>query len=126
MTIAMTFDPAARRLVTTATGDVTLQELLDHIEEEAGADHLGTPELFDARQARTSLSSADIRTLIERMRRASQNRVLGPTALVTANDVVFGMARMYSLLSEGFDSRFAVFRQWSDAVRWLDAGGPPL
>jgi len=45
---------------------------------------------------------------------------LGPTAIVTNNDVVFGMARMYSLLAESVGAAAEVFRDLESATRWLD------
>ena len=123
MPIVMRFDPVAKRLLTTASGEVTFAELLDHIAAEGREGHLGAPELFDARQATTNLTSAQVRQLVEQMRREAIGGSLGPTALVTTNDVVFGMARMYSLMSDTFDQRFTVFRSLIDAERWLNTGG---
>ena len=125
MPIAMGFDPVTNRLLTTASGEVTLADLLEHIAAEGREGHLGAPELFDARQATTNLTSAHVRQLVEHMRLAAAGGTLGPTALVTANDVVFGMARMYSLMSDTFDQRFAVFRSMTEAERWLTAGASP-
>jgi hypothetical protein len=122
MPIVMRFDPVAKRLLTTASGEVTLAEILDHIAAEGREGHLGAPELFDARQATTSLTSAQVRQLVEQMRRAAVESSLGPTALVTTNDVVFGMARMYSLMSDTFDQGFTVFRTITEAERWLNTG----
>jgi hypothetical protein len=122
MPIVMRFDPVTRRLLTTASGEVTLAELLEHIAAEGREGHLGAPELFDARQATTNLTSAEVRHLVERMRSKAVVGALGPTALVTTNDVVFGMARMYSLMSDTFDHRFTVFRSMIEAERWLNTG----
>jgi hypothetical protein len=47
---------------------------------------------------------------------------LGPTAIVTNNDVVFGMARMYSLLAESVGAAAEVFEIWNrrldGSTRW--------
>jgi hypothetical protein len=45
---------------------------------------------------------------------------LGPTAIVTNNDVVFGMAWLYSLLAESAGVDAEVFRDLESATRWLD------
>ena len=126
MPIAMEFDTASNRLRTTATGELTLADLLGHIDDEERAAHLGAPELFDARDATTSLMAPEVRRLVDVMRTYAKQQAIGPTALVTRNDVVFGMARMYGILSGDFDPRFSVFRNMTDAERWLDAGGEPL
>jgi len=125
MPIEMTFDPEKERLHTTASGTLSLAELLAHIDSEEGSGHLGASELFDARATTTTdLTTTQVRQLVDRMRDHARQGPLGPTALVTRSDVVFGMARMYSILSDDFDPRFFVFRDLEDAERWLDAGAP--
>ena len=126
MPIVMEFDTASSRLRTTATGELTLADLLGHIDNEERAAHLGAPELFDARDATTNLAAPEVRRLVDVMRSYAKQQAIGPTALVTRNDVVFGMARMYGILSNDFDPRFAVFRNMTDAERWLEAGAEPL
>ena len=125
MPIDLVFDPTHERLHTTALGLITLRELLDHVEDEARKDHLGVKELFDAREATTDLTSLQIGELVDRMRHHASVGRLGPTALVTTNDVVYGMARMYSILSQDYDPGFAVFRDIASAEQWLEseAGG---
>ena len=125
MPIVMEFDTAGNRLRTTAIGELTLADLLGHIDNEERAVHLGAPELFDARDATTTLTAPEVRRLVDVMRSYAKQQALGPTALVTRSDVVFGMARMYGILSNDFDPRFGVFRNLTDAVRWLDAGAEP-
>jgi hypothetical protein len=68
------------------------------------------------------LKAPDVRAIVDRMRANPRGELIGPTALVTRNDVVFGMARMYELLSDDFDQQFHVFRGLADAVRWLETG----
>jgi hypothetical protein len=63
---------------------------------------------------------AQVRQLV--LRAADLLRVvkLGPTAIVTTDDVVYGMARMYSVLAEGLGVRTDVFRDLESAARWLN------
>jgi hypothetical protein len=126
MPIVTEFDAARKRLRTTATGVISLADLFAHLDSEEADKHLAAPELIDARGATTKLTTPELRQLISRMRDYASHAALGPTALVTDNDVVFGMARMYSVLIEEFDARFFVFRSLADAERWLDAGAPAL
>ena len=121
MPIDFVFDSARGRLQTTARGLVTLRDLLDHVDDEARNQHLGATELFDAREATTDLTSLQIHELVDRMRHHATFGRLGPTALVTENDVVYGMARMYSILSHEFDASFAVFRDIASAEQWLES-----
>ena len=44
----------------------------------------------------------------------------GALALVTDNDVAFGMARMYEILAERLAVQIGVFRDLGDALAWLD------
>ena len=126
MPITLEFDAGANRLRTTATGEITLAHLLAHINDEDRADRLGATEIFDARDATTNLMPTDVRQLIGVMRGHANQGTLGPTALVTRSDVVFGMARMYGILSSDFDARFQAFRSLIDAEGWLNAGAPPI
>jgi hypothetical protein len=119
MPIDMTYDPATQRLRTTARGAIGLADLIAHIDTEARRGHLGAPELFDARGATTDLTALQVRQLVDRMREHAARGVLGPTALVTHSDVVFGMAQMYSMLSDDFDGRFFVSRDLASAEQWL-------
>jgi hypothetical protein len=119
MPIDMRYDPDTQRLRTTARGSISFADLVAHIDDEARRGHLGAAELFDARDATTDLTALQVRELVDRMREHAARGVLGATALVTHNDVVFGMAQMYSILSDDFDARFFVSRDLASAERWL-------
>ena len=45
---------------------------------------------------------------------------LGATAIVTTNDMSYGMARMYSVLAEGVGAAAEAFTDVESATRWLD------
>ncbi len=67
------------------------------------------------------LSADDIRRLVERARKLhTAGIVVGPTAIVADIDVVFGMARMYAILSELAHAPVDVFRDQDAALAWLD------
>lgn len=40
-------------------------------------------------------------------------------ALIVSSDVVFGMARMYQILTESSPDEFEVFRDLDEALKWL-------
>lgn len=40
-------------------------------------------------------------------------------AIVTSSDLVFGIARMYEMISEGLPFERMVFRDYEDALSWL-------
>ena len=108
------------RLLTRADGAVTFDEINGHLDLEQSNRDLDRSELIDARNATTDLMPAQVRQLV--MRAAGMLRVvkLGPTAIVTTDDVVYGMARMYSVLAEGVGARAEVFRDLESAERWLN------
>jgi len=119
MSIEMRYDSAHQWLWSTAHGRLTLADVFAHLDIEERRGHLGTPELFDARAASTDARASDVRRLVARMRRQADRGILGPTAFVTADAVLFGMARVYAALVEGFDPRFYVTRDLGSAERWL-------
>jgi hypothetical protein len=108
------------RLLTRADGMVTFEEIDAHLDLEQLNRDLDRPELIDARNATTDLMPAQVRQLV--LRAADMLRVvkLGPTAIVTTDDVIYGMARMYSVLAEAVGDRTEVFRDLESAARWLD------
>jgi hypothetical protein len=120
MPIRYSVDRLHGRLLTHAEGLVTFDEINAHLDVEQRDGNLDRPELFDARGATTDLTADQIRRLVRRaasMRRAGD---VGPTAIVTNSDVVFGMGRMYSLLADGAGVAAEVFRDLESATRWLD------
>lgn len=121
MAITYTLDRPARRMYTRAEGMLTLREVEEHLDVEERDRALGYAELFDARGARADLSPDDIRRLVDRARRAkAAGLVVGPTAIVADNDLMFGMARMYAILSEFVHAPVEVFRDEEPALAWLD------
>ncbi|HET7461450.1 MAG TPA: hypothetical protein VFJ82_09375 [Longimicrobium sp.] len=121
MTITYTLDRSTGRMYTRAEGMLTLPELEAHLDVEERDRALGYAELFDARGARTDLSPDGVRRLVERARQAhAAGQVVGPTAIVADNDVVFGMARMYAMLGEFAHAPVEVFREVEPALAWLD------
>jgi hypothetical protein len=120
MPIRYVIDSIRKRVLTHADGLVTFQDLSQHLDAEERDRGLGLPELFDARGATTNLTTGQVRTLVQRAADTLGRTALGPTAIVATNDVVFGMARMYAILTEQAGARVEVFRDVESANRWLD------
>jgi len=120
MPIRYSVDRIHRRLVTQANGLVTFQDINAHLDYEQRNRDLDRPELFDARGATTDLTADQVRRLAQRAADMLRIVDLGPTAIVTTDDVVYGMARMYSVLAEGAGAAAEVFRDMESATRWLD------
>jgi len=130
MAITYTLDRPRRRMYTRAEGMLTLAEIEAHLEVEETDRALGYAELFDARGTTLSLNADDVRRLVERARKLhAAGVVVGPTAIVANSDVVFGMARMYAILSGFVHAPVEVFREVEPALAWLDdyvvPGTPP-
>jgi hypothetical protein len=124
MAIKFVIDRFRQRILTHADGLVTFAELTRHLEEEQRAHGLDLPELIDARGAKTDVTSEEIWRLVKRTEDLAQRTPLGPTAIVTTDDVVYGMARMYSMLAERVGAVVEVFRDIDSAERWLANVGP--
>jgi len=120
MPIRYWIDPDNGWLMTAADGTVTFRDISAHLDIEQRNNDLGRAELVDARNATTDLSAEDVRRLVQRAADMLRTGRLGPTAIVTTDDVVFGMSRMYAMRAEGVGAEARVFRDVESATRWLD------
>jgi hypothetical protein len=120
MPISYYLNDDKRLLETRATGMVTADELERHLTMEGADGLLALDELFDARDATTDLTSHQVRHFVEKTEALARRGPFGAVAFVTANDVAFGMARMYQLLCDGKPVRVGVFRDVGQAKQWLE------
>jgi len=120
MPIRYHVDRLHRRLLTHADGVVTFHDISAHLDLEQRDHNLDRPELIDARGATTNLTREQIRLLVQRATNMLRVVDLGPTAIVTNDDVVFGIARMYTLLADSAGVAAEVFRDLDSASRWLN------
>ena len=119
MPIQYVIDGIDQRVLTHADGLVTFQDLSQHLDAEERDRGLGLHELFDARGATTNVTAEQVRMLVQRAADTLRRIPLGPTAIVATDDVVFGMARMYAILTDEAGARVEVFRDVESANRWL-------
>src|SRR5580698_1982773 len=125
MPIRFTYDQQRAILFTTAEGLVTLAEIESHLDQESKARALGCPEIFDASTATTNLTSDDVRSLVRQLLVHKANTHFGPTAFIATNDLLFGMARMISIVSELHGGpKIEVFRTLDAALGWLGHEAP--
>jgi hypothetical protein len=127
--ISFTYDRQLGILFTTAEGLISFAEMQRHLDDEGAAKALGYREIVDACAASTNITSEEARELARRLEALKRTGPFGRTAVVTTNDVVFGMVRMLSILSElwpgpdGADSlgapRIEAFRSFADGLEWL-------
>ncbi len=106
-------------MLTRAEGLVTFEEVKLHLDIEAVERGLELPELVDARGAMTSITTDQVRQLVARAHVTARSLPLGPTAIVTDSDHLFGMARMYAILAEPIGAPVEVFRDIDAALKWL-------
>jgi hypothetical protein len=89
---------------------LTLDEILRHLIEERTPKGVAHPEVFDATQARTDATGEQVRVVVQRMIDMHRQGAFCPTAVITNNDVLFGMASMLGILSElGVGQKFKPF-----------------
>jgi hypothetical protein len=120
MSIRFRYDPELKILFTTAEGLVTFEELQSHLDEESRACALAYRELFDAMKARTNLTASEVRLVVGRLKSMMNARSMGPTAVVTVNDVFHGMVSLMAIVSEiEAGPRIAVFRSFDEGLEWL-------
>ena len=100
MPISFRYDDRQNLLLTKAEGNVSFDDIQRHLEAEYKTRHLGPPELVDATGANTTVTSDQVKQLVEELKALALKCALGPTAIVTDSDVVFGMARMLAIISE--------------------------
>jgi len=119
MPITYVIDRILQKMTTQAVGLITFEDINHHLDGEERERALGLPELIDARNATTDLRPDQVHRLVRRTVDAAKRIPLGATALVTSDDVVFGMARMYSILLDDV-APVEVFRDCETAIRWLE------
>jgi len=121
MSIQFHYDPDVAILVTRAEGLLTFDEILRHLNEERDAKGIAHPEVFDAMEARTDATPDQVRLVVRRMIVMHRQGAFGPTAVITNNDVVFGITSMLAILSElgGGHKKFKPFAgSMKDWIGW--------
>ncbi len=111
-------DDERRLIVVTMSGAISLADVLTAIEQQQAEHAWAYAVLYDLRAARADLTAADTRRLalrVEQLRAAER----GPVAVVTSDDALYGMSRMYAMLTERAGLQISVFRDRAKAERWL-------
>jgi hypothetical protein len=119
MTITTRLNKKTSRLLTQVKGTLNYQDFLTHIKETRPRLAPSWPELFDARDALTDITTAEIRDLCYAAQGAATNGEIGPMAIIATNDLLYGLARMYSGLCGGRANPIEVFRELRPAQDWL-------
>jgi hypothetical protein len=125
MPISYQIDEARGLVVTTATGALTDADILG-LKARLQVDPRWSPRLRELADVR-GIDRLDVTTVGVR-RMASWDAAVGPAiesyrlAIVAPRDEVYGMARMYQMLTEFAVPNVGVFRDLEEAERWLGVG----
>jgi hypothetical protein len=116
--VSYRIDTPRRLVLTTACGALTDEESRTHV-RELTADPEFDPsfrQLADFREVTSvELTNAGVRAVA----RKNPWKAGARRALVCDQNVLFGIARMFELLSDGGEDEIQVFREMSDAQAWL-------
>jgi hypothetical protein len=121
MPISLTLDPARRLLIAAAVGSITREELQDFVRTARAGDLRAWPLLFDATEATTEMTSAEVRGLASTVGGiARREGPRGPVIIAAPHEALYGVMRMYQTLCdiEGF-AGVHVFRSRADAEHWI-------
>ena len=113
-----------RRLITVmADGPFDVDGILGTLDRQATEGTWQYARLYDDRRVTVPPTSEQTRSLLDAVRRRiREHGPRGPVAIVTDQPANYGMVRMYMTLAD--EEQFvAVFRESSDAERWLAARG---
>jgi hypothetical protein len=118
MPISHSIDHARHMMETVAVGAISYDEVIAHLTAEQRAGGLPYPELIDLTGGELALTPAEVRRLVEDLRRLGNEGALGPTAVVAGSEFTFGMLRMLETLVEDV-CEVKPFREREEAERWL-------
>jgi hypothetical protein len=114
-------DAERKMVVLTLTGVVTGAEL-DGVRAQIREDPTFDPS-FSVLVDASELNPAALTGATVRERAANVPALPMRIALVAPADAVFGMGRMYQMMTEGSGNVIEVFRGTEEAVAWLTSGG---
>jgi hypothetical protein len=121
MPYSINVDHVRRRVVVVSHDPVGLADALQLLDRFVAEGVWTYSLLHDARAITWIPSVPDIRRLLSHIEAITRTRgPRGPVALITANDALFGMTRMYSVLGQDIALTVEVFRDPLQAERWLD------
>ncbi len=87
---------------------------------------VGIPVLVDVTEIKPADSVERVRCMAERVVRNTICLKCGPTAILVASAVEYGMARMFMALTDRVHPQTDVFRDANEALAWLRHAVPGL
>ncbi len=123
MAIVLDEDQPRRRLVATASGILTGEDVLQFLRTaRASLDRQQWPLLFDARGVTTTLGEPDLAAAVGVVEAAmNRGEARAHVALVADDDVLYAWFLRYEMRCNEIGVRvIRTFRQRADAERWLE------
>jgi len=123
MPVVYEIDKAKHRIHTRCVGPVTLDEVLQHF-----IDLVRDPDcpewldvLLDLTEQTSLPTTGQLSAVATQMARVSPRVQFHNCAVIASEDALFGMARVFGVLSESYFAATHVFRTVEEGVRWLDS-----
>jgi hypothetical protein len=125
MPYSISIDHGQRRVEVIGQDPFGLDDVLQLMDRQVAEGAWAYVLLHDARSITWIPSVTDIRRLVSRVEANIRTHgPRGPVAIITTNEALFGMSRMYSVLGEKAEFTVAVFRDPLLAERWIEARFP--
>jgi hypothetical protein len=115
---AYTINLALSLVLSRGWGVVTDRELLAHV-RALTADPRFAPHFHQLAELRDVTDFEVTASTIREMAKLNRFGAGARRALVITSDEVFGMVRMYQLLTDESPDELKIFRKMDDALRWL-------
>jgi len=112
------------RMFIRVRGTVTAEELLDLVDQVAAlesAQPTAPDRITDVTEVEAMNAGFPEMLGLAQRRRAAELRNPIRSAVVTSNDVQYGMARMYQTLNDHPQITLRIFKSLSEATDWLDS-----
>ena len=119
MPIRRRLDSEKNLLRTTITGDVTFDELRDHLSAVHAMKGAGMRELIDTRGATPAFSARELPKLAEFGQQLFADGRMAPRAVVVSGVIHFGIARLFASLTAPW-VKVSVFDDLAAAEAWIE------
>jgi hypothetical protein len=123
MPVHYTLDTQARLVRTLSIGNVTLDEVLEHLRElENDPNSCGNIDVFlDLSQITSLPLGFQIAAVAAQLRKVHEKVRFNACAVVAQRDALYGMMRVFQVMAEPYFRAIRVFRVSAEAETWLAA-----
>ena len=121
MPVTYILDAQARLIRTRCIGNVTLEEVLAHFRElEKDPSAAGYLDVFlDVSQTTSLPAGFQIAAVADQIRKVHQTVRFNACAVFAQSDALYGMMRVFQVMTEPYFRVVRVFRDPSEAEAWL-------